>query len=352
MRATPTDDKTVPEAINRAPFLVVPPADPTRGTPIGEVQLSSLFRRCQGVPGVGAQVEHSAFARAPARLAVQLQDFPSAERNEGARWALGFSFHEPPGVRPAAPARRGAAASPWPNFQAAVTASQPGGRRRGSPVAPPARPRLRARNRVGRSGGSRADAGVWLSTATCPEHQPAWRWRQSHRRHCSAAARYRPTPRRQISTGLATRSPAGSHRDHFSRLRPGDEVERGAWRREPGGADGSEAHAGHRQRGSTPLRSGDRVASGQEPPETMAPPPAPSSVQPSSANPSAMASTARPSSSGSPKRRSRPTVPPSNWNTGPGWMPCSKSEAPACQRSLPSRAHASTVGASSVVVPR
>ena len=91
MRATPTDDKTAPEAINRAPFLVVPPADPTRGTPIGKVQLSSLFRRCQGVPGVGAQVEHCAFARAPARLAVQLQDFPSAERNEGARWALGFS---------------------------------------------------------------------------------------------------------------------------------------------------------------------------------------------------------------------------------------------------------------------
>ena len=112
---------------------------------------------------------------------------------------------------------------------------------------------------------------------------------------------------------------------------------------------GSEAHSGQRRRFNA--RACARVASGQDPPETMGAPPAPPSVQPSSAKPSAMASTARPSSSGSPKRRSRPIVPPSKWNTGPGWTPCPKSDAPACQRSAPSRAHASTVAALSVVVP-
>ena len=45
------------------------------------------------MPGVDAQVEDSASREHPARLAVQLQHLPSAERNEGARWALGFSFH-------------------------------------------------------------------------------------------------------------------------------------------------------------------------------------------------------------------------------------------------------------------
>ena len=46
-------------------------------------------------------------ASTPRTLAVQLQDFPSAERNEGARQALGFSFHrradltQPDAARPA-----------------------------------------------------------------------------------------------------------------------------------------------------------------------------------------------------------------------------------------------------------